>query len=414
MKFLPENVRERLLPIVLSQGIGLGCGIAGVRLTSYLVDPADFGHYGVFTSLIPVGSAVIYIGLVKFISRHWQAEPDRPGLLRQVLHATVRKLPWLVAAAVVAAVAAAPGQRILYGLLFFVSAYLLSLTGLAQVALQAAREHWRDLGVTAGQSVGRSFLPPLLYHLSGAGLGALLAGFLGHAVIGVLLGAGHLRRWFARDPAAAPRPELPPHYAGRHFIVPALAGWILLGLNRWLVLWFFGAETSGYFTLAGNIGLILPAMLSLIMQQYHQPGWFAADHASRSERLALLRRIDRTALLYTALALGLTGALQAGLPLLVGPVIGIKYQAATGFVLATGFSTTALSLCSFYHLLLLSARREAACTRTDLSGALCLVAGSVVAAAAGVEWFKRWLLVAPLVPWLVNRSLARRALLQGD
>jgi hypothetical protein len=414
MKFLPENVRERLLPIVLSQGIGLGCGIAGVRLTSYLVDPADFGHYGIFISLIPVGSAVLYIGLVKFMSRHWQADPDRPGLLRQVLHATVRKLPWLAAAAVGAAVMAAPEQRILYGLLFFTSAYLLSLTGLAQVALQAAREHWRDLGVTAGQSVGRSFLPPLLYAASGAGLAALLAGFLAHTMIGVLLGAGQLRRWFGRTPSAAPRSELPPNYAGAHFIYPAIAGWILLGLNRWLVVWFFGAETSGYFTLAGNIGLILPAMLSLILQQYHQPAWFAAAHTSRTERAALLRRIDQTALLYTGLALGLTVALQAGLPLLVGPVIGIKYQAATGFVLATGFSTTALSLCSFYHLLLLAARREAACTLTDLSGALCLVVGSVAGAAAGMEWFKRWLIIAPLVPWLVNRSLARRALLRED
>ena len=410
MKFLPENVRERLLPIVLSQGIGIACGIAGVRLTSYLVDPADYGRYGVFTSLIPLGSAVLYIGLAKFTSRHWQDDPDRPGLLRQVLAATFPKLPWLAAAAIVAALLAAPGQRMLYGTLFFASAYLLSLTGLAQVALQAGREHWRDLGVTAGQSVGRSFLPPLLYAASGAGLAALLAGFLALAVIGVLLGAGQLRRWFGPSAAAAPRPELPPNYAGVHFILPAIAGWVLLGLNRWLVVWFFGAETSGYFTLAGNIGLILPAMLSLIMQQYHQPGWFAAAHASRAERAALLRMIDRTALLYTALALGATAAVHAGLPLLVGPVIGIKYQAATGYVLAIGCFTTALSLCSFYHLLLLAAKRESACPRTDLGGAACLVIGSVAAAAAGMEWFKRWLVVAPVVPWLVNRSLARRAL----
>jgi hypothetical protein len=35
----------------------------------------------------------------------------------------------------------------------------------------------------------------------------------------------------------------------------------------------------------------------------------------------------------------------------------------------------------------------------------------VVAAVAGGEtWFWRWLLVTPIVPWLLNRTLARRAL----
>jgi len=410
MKLLPENFRQRLLPIVLSQGVALCCGIAGVRLTSLWVDPADYGYYGVFTSLIPIGSGVIYIGLAKFMSRHWQADPDRPGLLQQVFRATLRKAPWLIAASVLAALVAAPGNHVFYGLLFFSSAYLLSLTGLAQVALQAAREHWRDLGVSASISVARSFLPPLLYYASGAGIKALFMGFFGQAVVGLLVGTGSRRRWLDWSPAQPRRPDLPAQYTGLNFIIPAIAGWILLGLSRWLVVYFFGAETSGYFTLASNVGLILPAMLSMIMQQYYQPGWFAAGHASREERQALLRSIDRTALLYTFLALGLTVALHAALPLLVGPVIGIKYQAATDFVLATGFSTTALSICTFYHLLLLSAKREFDCTRTDLSGAACLVVGSVVSAAAGLEWFKRWLVVSPVVPWLVNRTLARRAL----
>ena len=51
--------------------------------------------------------------------------------------------------------------------------------------------------------------------------------------------------------------------------------------------------------------------------------------------------------------------------------------------------------------------------RGDAAGGACLVVGSVASAAVGLEWFTRWLVVAPLVPWVVNRSIARRALLAG-
>jgi len=411
MKFLPDNFRQRLLPIILSQGVGLVCGIMGVQLTSQWVDPTDYGYYGIFVSLIPLGAGVIYIGLIKFTSRHWQGDPDPAGLLQQIFRATLCKMPWLGLASVLIAALAAPNHQVLYGLLFFVSAYLFSLTGLAQTALQAAREHWRDLGLSAGLSFTRSFLPPLFYYISGGGISTLLIGFFSHAMIGLLVAGSSLRRWLAWNPPPHRRPDLPAQYTGVRFIIPAIVGWILLGLNRWLVAYFFGAEISGYFTLASNIGLILPAMLSMIMQQYYQPSWFAAHYVSREDRQRLLRSIDQIALLYTVLALGLSVVLHAVLPLLVGSVLGIKYQAATGFVLVTGLSTIALSLCTFYHLLLLSAKRESACTKIDLSGAACLIIGSLIGAAAGLEWFKRWLIISPAVPWLVNRTLARRALL---
>jgi hypothetical protein len=411
MKLLPDNFRQRLLPIILSQGIGLICGIAGVRLTSQWVDPTDYGYYGIFISLIPLGAGVIYIGLIKFMGRHWQGDPDPAGLLDQVFRATLCKIPWLGVASIPIAIIAAPSHPVLYGLLFFASSYLLSLTGLAQAALQAAREHWRDLSVSAGLSVTRSFLPPLFYYISGGGISTLFIGFLSHAILSLLVAGSSLHRWLTWNPPERLRPDLPAQYSGMYFIIPAIIGWILLGLNRWLVAWFFGAEISGYFALASNVGLILPAMLSIIMQQYYQPNWFAANYVSRQERQVLLQSIDQIALIYTLLALGLSVALHVALPLLIGSVIGIKYQAATGFVFVTSLSTIALSLCTFYHLLLLSAKRESACTKIDLSGAACLIIGSLISATAGLEWFKRWLMISPAVPWLVNRTLARRALL---
>ena len=414
MKISREDLRQRLLPILLSQAIGLACGIIGVRLTSHLVDPADYGIYGIFVSLASIGAGVIYIGLVKYVSRHWQGSTDRPGLLRVVFAATVRKAPWLLAAATLATLLAASGQQLVFGVVLFASAYLLTLTQMAQSALQAAREHWRDLGVSAGVSVSRSFLPPLLYAATGAGVRALLVGFLGQALLGALLGAGSLRRWWRRNPTAAPSsPSLTPHYDGPRFVALAIAGWVLVGLNRWLVAWFFGTETAGFFMLASNIGVILPAMLGLVLLLYCQPPWFESVHATLPQREALLRDVDRAAGLYTMLALGLAGALHLAMPGLIGPLVSAKYTPAATFVLMTGFSTTSITIGTFYHAMLLAAKREPACSTADLTGAACLMTGSVLSAVAGLAWFKGWLILAPVVPWLVNRPLARRALLKA-
>ena len=34
MKFSIEEIRDRLLPIVLSQGVGFACGVASVKIAS--------------------------------------------------------------------------------------------------------------------------------------------------------------------------------------------------------------------------------------------------------------------------------------------------------------------------------------------------------------------------------------------
>jgi hypothetical protein len=147
-----------------------------------------------------------------------------------------------------------------------------------------------------------------------------------------------------------------------------------------------------------------------VILQYFQPQWFAigTDEAACRQ---LLRQVDRAAAIYTVLAVGLTVALQMGMPLLVGPLINERYLPASSFVLMTGLATTTLIVGVYYHSLLLAAKRERACTAADLSGAACLIAGSVAGACLGLAWFKGWLVLSPVVPWLINRTLAKRALL---
>jgi hypothetical protein len=405
MRFSRADFHQRLLPILCAQAVGLLCGLVGVRLTSALVAPADYGMLGVFATLAPVGASVVWIGLIKYTGRHWAESADRPGLLRAVLAAGMRKLPWLAAGVGLLAAVAAPDHRLRFGLLLLAAATLLALTQLGQTALQAMRAHWRDCGVSAGISLLRSFLPPLLYAATGAGLVALLGGFTLHALAGATLAAVALRPWWRAGPGGTV--TVHPVYEGPQFATLAIAGWVVAGVNRWLVAGCFGAETAGYFTLAGNIGIILPAMAGLVLQQYLQPDWFATGPADSA---GLVRRIDRTAAGYTVFALAVTGALHLLMPVLIGPLISVGYTPAATFILATGCFATALTVGNFYHVLLLAVRREPACLPADLAGAAVLFAGSVVTALLGLPAFKAWLLASPLVPWVVNRPLALAAL----
>jgi hypothetical protein len=44
----------------------------------------------------------------------------------------------------------------------------------------------------------------------------------------------------------------------------------------------------------------------------------------------------------------------------------------------------------------------------ELTAAAVLVTGSLAAAGAGELWFLRWLTVTPIIPWIINRPVARR------
>jgi hypothetical protein len=391
--------------------MGLACGIAGVSLTSALVDPSDYGAYGVFASLAVIGVGVVYTGVIKFVSRHWIDTKDQATLLQEVLGATARRTPWLLLAAVgAAALATGSSSSFVYGALLFLSALLLTVMQLAQTALQANREHWRDFGVTTGVSVTRSFLPPILYASTGLGLTALLTGFMLHALVGAALGAWSLRRFWRDRPERPTWPVLSGIYDGPRFVAIAAASWTLLGLNRWLVAWRFSAETAGYFNLAVNIGSIIPAIMGSILLLYFQPQWFSANPVTAAGRRKLLAAVDRVALTYTMLAVVAALGLHGCMPWLVGSVVNGRYAAATSFVFVAGCWSAATVVGSFFHAMLLAARREQACTAADLSGTACLMFGAVFSACAGLDWFRYWLLLSPLVPWVVNRSLARQAL----
>lgn len=410
MKFTTEAFRTRLLPIALGQVIGMGCGVIGVKISSQLVAPADYGRYGLFLTATPLGMWVVHAGLIKFTSRHWGGAADRTALLREVVPAFLRKLPWLALATAAVTLAITPTDRLaVFGLLFF-STTLLSAVAVAQAALQSARQHWSDCGVAGTGSVSRTFLPLLLYYaVSGTAL-ALYAGVGLHALVAVGIAALALRAYWPK-PAATAAPQLMPIYDGPLFVILAVAGWIMAGLNRWIVAGFFGPVTAGYFVLAGNIAMIVASLLGIVFIQYYQPEFFAAPVATAGERRALARRVDRVALGYCGTALTGLAALHLLAPCLVGGFIDENYRPALPYIMPAGFFLAALMTGSFYHSMLLAAKRERACAPVDLSACGVLALGCILAPALGGESALRtWLLAAPVVPWLLNRPLAHHYL----
>jgi hypothetical protein len=307
---------------------------------------------------------------------------------------------------VVATLVVPTAHKAWFGGALFLSAALLYIAQIAQTILQTTRQNWRDFRLAAAASVVRAFAPPLLYVATGAGLPALVGGFCLHAGLAAAIGLFVLQPAWRRSAHAASPASLTT-YEGPLFMMLAISGWVLAGLNRWLVTAFFDPDQAGYFVLASNVGTLLPSMLGVMLLQYFQPTWFAVETYTGDEARALLKRVDGVALGFTVLALASTAALYFGMPLLMGTLIDSRYAPAAAAILPAGFFATAIAIGLFYHAMLLAAKRERACGPADLAGAVVLCLGCVAGAAAGWDALMTWLVISPVVPWLVNRSVAR-------
>ena len=413
MSSLRGQLTSRLIPIALAQAIGVACGIAGVIVNSRVLPPEVLGHYGLFLTLVPVGTWIVHAGVIQFIAREWQASAARPALLRRTLALWGMRLPWLAAVAFAAAWALGSSNGApltVTWLALFPSAALLVLATLAQTALQAERAHWGDCLVSICGSVTRTFVPPLAYVLAGAALPALWAGFGLHAAVFAAAGAWALRRYSPGQTGSAPPASVSPAYAGWLFVVLAAAGWLLAGINRWLVALFFGEIEAGYFTLVGGASIVLTSSLGAVFLQFFQPGLFKlGDQPASLSTLA--RRVDRIAAGYACCAIAVIAGFAFVAPSLVGPIIDPRYRDALRWIVPSGGFGITLITIVFYHTLLLAGRRERACGPVELWTAAVLAVGCVASAAAGINWFVAWLFISPILPWVLTRPLARKYLL---
>lgn len=402
------------MPIVLTHGFAVLCGLIGIRLVSRFVPPEELGPYGVFMTFTTLGMWIFHSGLVKYVGRHWAASPDRKAFLRTVLVSWSKRLPWLAAASALGAFLLSKLSGFPFAPLaptLFAAAGFLSLATLFQTALQAAQHHWRDFGVTTLSSSTRSFLPPLLFACLASATGLYL-GFAIHAFV-----AATAAFFFCRS-TLAPKlrdgrqggPEIPEVYEGTLFLALAVAAWALSGLNRWLAVLALNETEAGCFTLASNISLVVPAVVGGVVQQFAQPVVFRKGDAREANR-EIARHADKLATVFFLSALALLIALRLVAPWLVGPLIDERYRAALPWLLPSGLFGATTGAIAYYSMALMALRREQACGPVELGTAALLLAGGVGFAFSGPGLFKTWLLCSPLVLLVWTRPLARRYLL---
>lgn len=415
----PGSFRQRALPIALSQAVGVACGVLGVKVVSRWVPPDALGVYGVFLTFTTLGVLLVHAGLIKYLNRNWAAAPDRANLVRTVRRAWFRRLPLLAVACAAVAWSVARFGDIAFlptwGTLLL-SATLLSFLALVQAAFQADREHWPDFVLSATGSVARSFVPALLFAALGGPTAVLFLGFALYtasnaAVAWLLL---RLYRWRRPGPAAETTRDaaVPGVFLGPLFTTLALVSWALTGVNRWLVAWRFDETMAGYFTFAGNVGTIVPAVLGGMFLQYFQPGIYAAADRGGEARAALPGRIDR--LVLALIGVGMAGlvALWLASPLLVGWLIAPRYLPALPWILPTGAFALTVAASQFYHVMLLAVRKERLVGKTDLSLAAVLIGAAALGVTASSDAFWWVLTLSPALTWLVSRTIAR-AVLRG-
>ena len=399
------------LPPAATQVFGLICGLIGVRWSSAVVPPEALGIFGLLLSAQPLASTVTHQGLIKHVQQFWNERTPGRSYLRLWIASGARSLGWLAAGLAVVTMYLAVSTNLSVPAVWWVWLLVVNLLGVVSAAglaaLHAERRYWGSFFVAAVGSASRSFLPPLLVVLGGTALPMLGLGFLFHAL---LFAAGALwchRLAWHRGPSEAAVFALPQDYA-RIFLGVGLFGWIAAAAPRWLAAQALDATATGYFILATNLAMIVPATFHLLAENYFVPALFAANRAGASPRELYRMTLRTVATVMLGTQVGLIG-LAVVAPWLVGVVIDVRYAPATTWILAAGGGVLAtLSLPCFCHFLVATGR-QASCTHLGaISAGLRLAVLTALATLGNTEVFRTGLCLLPWLAlaadwWLVRR-----------
>lgn len=408
----PSGRLHHLLPLVSIQAVGLACGVLGVRWSSEFLAPEVLGVYGLLASTHTLAAFVTHRGMIQYLQRHWTAESSASLIGREILKAMPRPTVWLAvaAAAFIAGLHLATGLDrawVWWGWIVMVN--LLALAAhLAATALQAEERYWSQFTVSAVGSVTRSFVPLLAVLWHGAAIGSLGAGFALHTALwflaGVLALAPAWRRGSARNPAGGLASAI------ISFLGVGILGWVAQSAPRWFAAFNLPPQENGYFMLAANLSVIVPASIAIVGTGYAAPWIFAAARAGEtSERLR--RRTDRNVCAAVLLGQAALIALTAAAPGLIGRVIAPGYAPAVGWLLAAGGGFLATVSASFYCDLLSALGREKDCARLVAYSTAARVAVLCAVTFSGdAAWFRLSLTILAwptlaLEWWLVRRWL---------
>ncbi|HUR57469.1 MAG TPA: hypothetical protein VM029_07155 [Opitutaceae bacterium] len=411
---LNRDRRQHLVPLAAVQAVGILCGVIGVRWTTTVIPPDLLGAYGLLLSAVQAGLVVTHHGFVKHVQRTWRADVPAGPYMRQLLRVAPQPTLWLTLGSAVIAVAlhllgSVPLQATVLVWIIFANLGVAIAVAL-QTALQAEERYWANFAVSALGSLTRSFAPPLLVLLIGASLAVVLSAFLLHLLSIIALAMWLLRAaWKRTTPVPTERGSDNLPQLVRSFAAVGLASWIANAASRWFAPTVLSPEGVGYYVLAGNLTLIVPATFGAIALGYTFPAVFAAarDGADDATLWRLTSRPLMTVMAGTQVSLIL---LWLAAPLLVGLVIDARYAASTEWFLATGGAGLAATSGQFFSNLLLARNREADCIK--LSAISCALRLAIMAAgcAAGVAGFRSSLIALPWLTLFVEWCYVRRRL----
>ncbi|MSU47585.1 MAG: hypothetical protein EXS37_00555 [Opitutus sp.] len=405
-----------LVPLVATQAVGLLCGLVGVRWSSAIVPPEVLGTFGLLVATHLFGVSVTHQGFVKHVQRFWTSESAARPYLRRLLGAATQPTLWLAVGlvGVLLMLKLTAGTTIAVGWWAWMMAVnvMVILANLVHAALQAEERYWAHFAVSAVGAATRSFIPLLLVTAGGAPLLMLGQGFAAHTLLWLLAGAWFLRgAWRRSEVSTGEEIEAPQRLIGV-FIWIGLCSWFAANSPRWLAAVALTPETTGYFMLAMNLSMIVPAAVSMTGQSYSFPALFAATRNGASDA-TLLGMTNRTVVL--ALLAGQSGLLVLAWcgPRLIGILVDSRYSSSMEWLLAAGGGTLATVTCPFFCNLLIARNREQECLwLTGISAAVRISVIAGLAWVGNVEMFRTGLTVlawptAVLEWWLVCRWLAR-------
>lgn len=399
------------VPILLGQGVGVLCGLAGIRLLSTWVPPDVLGLYGLCLILAPAGGLLTHHGLARHAARHWPLEGNPREYYDTWLAAARRTSLLLLGLLLLALAGLSATNDIPFGrtLPWLCIAALTGAYGaLLHAVLQTSRAYWSDCAASCANSVARTGGPLLALWIAGVTVPVLLAGFAVPQAL-VLLAAW----WWLlgrRLPPTQPRSPAKPGIDPPDVSTYARAFWWIgactlvgAGLHRAGAAVCLDAVELGYFTLAGNLAFVIPNVLSAALSQFLYPRLFA--HARRDEAAppsTWLRPVAITAVIFSVIAWGSTLALHALAPRLMGPLIDPDYAGALPYLIANGGYATALALGHFAQLPAIAAGRPHAARRAMIGLVVLLAAGSGVTALVSPDAYVLWLTLSPLAAgaWL--------------
>jgi hypothetical protein len=397
------------LPIGLGQIVAFASGLAGIRLATQWVPPNDFGVYGLFLSLVPLGGMLTHAGLIKHFSRHWLSAPNRAIYLRDWSLAGLRPALWLLFLGMVVGGMQLLAPAVVIGALaLIVAGHAGACAQAFHLGVQSAGRYWTDFGLTAINSTTRTFFPLLSIAVSGGSLVALIYGFVIHAVVIATLGLWIITRLGRNLPMAKDQSAVIPaslEIYTRYFLVNGIMAVLNQGVIRWCASVAYDATTLGYITMAGNLASVGPSMLAGALWQYHYSKLLASHHTG--DRIAVRHRANR-ALVSMVVGCVIGGVtLAAVLPHLPNLLIAESYRDALSYVLPLFAFYTGLCGLTLLQGESLVLDRPGLVVCISLVGTLFLSGGTILTTLLAPNHLVLWLWICPLptlgCAWLLVR-----------